>query len=459
MRLDAFRTRASILITLGPIQSFHCANQNSSLLSFSPYKHSAANQCTPHNSLILVTSQPICLASDIIPNHSSKAEWDPSPLDSTGLVYKFDQVTYQPLLSPIEDGFVNQGCYPHENDVNDESFCIFLNSAFANGRGLVFLSRPSVFKRAIATLTDPGSVMDETQLTRPIEVVKMPLKSGKGVRAKDKIHLGDQVITDYAIVAISVEKIVWDRTDWPEIRKKMIDCLPLRTRAAFAALHGTGESEEAWIGSAIQRNGFEFSVGEEEVPFFAVVPDPSRLNHDCRPNAVFYFEEDKLRVIMNAVREISPGEEVTIAYRDVKMSRTNRHLELSHYGFECTCSLCSLPDHAVAVSDSRIRMIDELTTALSDWTKDSIATPIMAEYVLELFKIERLDSDLDDAYTMLSLAHNAVGETGKARMYASMALARGIILHGPGWQELEDVLELEQSPETHWSYGIRKLKV
>ncbi|KAH9820107.1 hypothetical protein DFH28DRAFT_1052408 [Melampsora americana] len=423
--------------------------------------------------------KPLCMAPNLT-NHSissSRSKIYPmnrpnefpeiSPhqtFNSDGLVYKFDQIKHQSIREDHEessrlDGFVQQECYPHENDINDESFCIYLNSKFAHGRGMVFLSRPSVFLKALTSITifkpNEKVLTDEKRNLRKFEVIDMPEKGGKGMIAKSRYNLGDLVITDHSIIAISVESLVWDRKDWGKIRKQMVDYLPIKSRAAFASMHAIGETEEAWIESAISRNGFEFTIGDDEVPFFAVVPEPARLNHDCRANAAFHLDESTLQVYMYAIRDISPGEELTISYRDMKLTREERRRELKHYGFECQCSLCSLPSHAVAVSDSRIQQIDELTIHLIDWSPTSKATPTMAEHVLELYKLERLDAGLEEAYTMVSLAYNAVGESQRASMYASLAIARGIILNGPKWEEYDAVLELERSPETHWSYKRR----
>ena len=40
----------------------------------------------------------------------------------------------------------------------------------------------------------------------------------------------------------------------------------------------------------------------------------SRLNHDCSPNLGYYFDSDTLSHRVYAVRDIFPGEELTISY-------------------------------------------------------------------------------------------------------------------------------------------------
>lgn len=62
------------------------------------------------------------------------------------------------------------------------------------------------------------------------------------------------------------------------------------------------------------------------------------------------------------------------------------------------------------------------------------------------------------AYLKASLAYNAVGEWEKARIYAALALTSGLIAFGPKWPEWTTAMELEQEPETHWSFKARLLK-
>jgi SET domain-containing protein len=40
----------------------------------------------------------------------------------------------------------------------------------------------------------------------------------------------------------------------------------------------------------------------------------SRLNHDCAPNLGYYFDSASLTLKVYAVRDIFPGEELTISY-------------------------------------------------------------------------------------------------------------------------------------------------
>ncbi|KAK4142532.1 uncharacterized protein C8A04DRAFT_13120 [Dichotomopilus funicola] len=74
----------------------------------------------------------------------------------------------------------------------------------------------------------------------------------------------------------------------------------------------------------------------------------AQINHSCDPNAFMIFEGGEIRV--RSLRDIAPGEEITVCYSDPignTMERLNRLL--LHHAFSCRCisgSRCSLDLHA-----------------------------------------------------------------------------------------------------------------
>jgi hypothetical protein len=85
-------------------------------------------------------------------------------------------------------------------------------------------------------------------------------------------------------------------------------------------------------------NGFSLNNGKDGVYIKA-----SKFNHSCKPNC-FVIAEDEL-LIIRAIRDICPGEELTHCYIKeclVEKSREVRQAFLSTLAdFECTCNLCT----------------------------------------------------------------------------------------------------------------------
>ncbi|KAG7279950.1 hypothetical protein CRUP_009925 [Coryphaenoides rupestris] len=65
----------------------------------------------------------------------------------------------------------------------------------------------------------------------------------------------------------------------------------------------------------------------------------SLLNHDCRPNCAVVFQGTQL--LLRAVKDISPQEELLISYIDTLAVTADRQRQLSdQYHFTCSCQRC-----------------------------------------------------------------------------------------------------------------------
>ena len=66
---------------------------------------------------------------------------------------------------------------------------------------------------------------------------------------------------------------------------------------------------------------------------------PSLLNHSCRPNTLPMFNGRQL--LLKAVRDIGPGEQLFITYTDTLQLHSDRQSQLhSEYNFTCACERC-----------------------------------------------------------------------------------------------------------------------
>lgn len=70
----------------------------------------------------------------------------------------------------------------------------------------------------------------------------------------------------------------------------------------------------------------------------------SAVNHSCVPNAIVEFPYSNNVLVLKAIRDIHPEEEICISYLDeydLKRSRHSRQAALSSlYLFVCLCSKC-----------------------------------------------------------------------------------------------------------------------
>lgn len=185
----------------------------------------------------------------------------------------------------------------------------------------------------------------------------------------------------------------------------------------------------------------------------------ARMNHDCRPNVDYYFDPKTLTQHVTALRNIYPGEELTLSYISPLRTASSRHARLSRqWGFPCSCSLCAASPAASAASDVRINQIISLRTELNDWTSASRASPEMAELLISLYEQERIHSMLGEAYTHAAIEYNGVGDVWTARRYAHLAVDLGLQVMRGHDGETEEMRDLAEDPWGHWSWMWRDKK-
>ncbi|EER24120.1 hypothetical protein D8B26_002306 [Coccidioides posadasii str. Silveira] len=90
----------------------------------------------------------------------------------------------------------------------------------------------------------------------------------------------------------------------------------------------------------------------------------SKINHSCVPNAQQTLIEANTEGVkstflnIRACREISRGEEITVAYDEIHLDTTERKQHMKeHFGFECACEYCESQDREL---DADFLLVNEL---------------------------------------------------------------------------------------------------
>lgn len=116
----------------------------------------------------------------------------------------------------------------------------------------------------------------------PYHISELPGK-GRGLIANRKIHRGERVIAEDAILALPIHAHLQLS---PGIRSHLYDVilenLPSAARDEF--LSQVGED----VTTVIDRNGFEIHTGRDDdaVRYVGAFPEQALINHDCRPKSV-----------------------------------------------------------------------------------------------------------------------------------------------------------------------------
>jgi hypothetical protein len=346
-----------------------------------------------------------------------------------------------------------------EQQYGAERFCAFTSHTFAGGRGISIISTPSIvsdlrdstaFSNLPNTMNTPYNVYNQLEL---------PGK-GLGLIANQPLHRGDRIFAHTPVLLISYDiynqSLVSEDTR-QELLRSAVYGLPKASQTLFFELMGHFGGDA--IDDRIDTNSFEIDLGGTN--HYAVFPETSRINHDCRPNSAYFFDMDTLTHYVHAITDVHPGTELSITYTNVVRPRRQRQKTLhKSWGFKCGCSLCSQSAVFTRESDLRIAQIDKLMSILEIWDGDVAQEidPEMAETLIGLYEQERLWADIAAPYRVAAWSWNAVGQKWKATKYARLGIEYTMLDAGPSDEEIADLRSLIEEPEEHWSWMKRSQK-
>ncbi|TLD18290.1 hypothetical protein E2P81_ATG12085 [Venturia nashicola] len=345
-----------------------------------------------------------------------------------------------------------------------EKFCLFTSHEFAHNRGISLWTTPEHSEELLKlpAFTNPDLLRGVNEEPNPPYESRQLPGRGMGLIANRTLQKGDHIFSMTPVVMIE-EKIfdIFAKSDRLPYLRTMVKRLPERSEKRLMDLcgHFGGDPAE----DIINTNAFAIDMWEddddEETAYNVVFPEISRLNHDCRPNAHYYFDPETLVQNVHAIRTILPGEELTISYIDPAQIRSERQHQLHQsWGFQCSCSLCTQPKAHTDASDARIEHIASLREELEDYSPESEATTSMAELLVSLYEQERLYGPIAEAHALAAIEFNGVGEPSTAQKYARLAVETGLLYGGPADKDVKEMEKLLKDPWAHWSWMLRTNK-
>ncbi|KHN94545.1 lysine methyltransferase [Metarhizium album ARSEF 1941] len=379
-------------------------------------------------------------------------------------------------FAPLDDGIGT-------NKANDsDGFSVYHSRDFARGRGISVVATASR-AQGLERARPPDDANDFS--SPPYEERAIPGK-GRGLVATRMLHRGDRIFADTPVLLVDAEAYRSRDARWVALPHLAVDRLPGSTQDLFWDMHARPGGEDAVTGR-IDPNSFEVEIDDglyyAVFPEIAVsVPDSSspppsppsppspastsdgrvwirqRINHDCRPNAIYYFDAETLTQRVHAVTDIAPGTELSVTYiAPVERGAERAAQLLRSWGFNCSCSACRQPSELAHMSDKRIAAIDGLVERLRAAAADddddddegwaSAAAPQMAEALVSLYRQERLHGDMHEGLQLAALAHCAAGNYWDTVKYAHLAGERGALFDGPSRDDLARLARLAERPD------------
>ncbi|KAK8050324.1 hypothetical protein PG994_012054 [Apiospora phragmitis] len=347
-------------------------------------------------------------------------------------------------------------------------YCAFTKPSFSGGEGVSVVTTPERVSRLEATgiFTDKeGQAPRLHNSASSYEDAEVPGK-GIGLVATKPIRAGQRIMT--RTPAVMIDRSALDALSEDEsvaLLVQGVEALPSIHRDRYLNLttHLSVASHQTRISQIFAVNSFRTGVGDQGADFHSVFTEISRLNHDCRPNCVYYFDPDTLSNKVYAVRDIMVGEEITVSYIDgFQTSAARRERLHEHWGFDCSCPACTAEPYLVSESDSRIRQILQLWAELDDYsaaaTSAKAPSPEKAELLIDLYRLERLEGRLQEAYYRAAIEYLGVGKIAPAMKYARLCIDSGLKFKGPGKPFLASMEDLLRDPKGHkyWRFRMSK---
>ena len=346
-------------------------------------------------------------------------------------------------------------CTPQTIPGLNDKLCVYTDIAFSQGRGISMLSTPHVAEEVKLLLNSIAKQQDHNgfypnQIPNSCYTAPAPSK-GTALFADRPLQRGD-IITSHHPLLLAYKESLLSPHERERLLQVAIQQLPPSSRKAYLALATMYHDPTIQAQDIASANSFEMTVAG--VSHLAVIPEPSRMNHDCGPNAIFHVDSSSLTHTVRVARSIAKDEEITISYVDPFAPFATRQGYLrSSFGFECTCARCSRGES----DDEALSQIASLQRGLAQWADPT--SPVTVKQVEELIRLHRLaglEGYMDPAYCVAALVFSAVGSQRGVKKYTELCIEAIELRLGSGAEDLPQWRMMLEDPRGHWSWMKRK---
>ena len=376
-----------------------------------------------------------------------------------------DDAVNQQILAPKELGTRDKDSFSpwsHERNCTrlipqlQDRLCVYTDESFRKGRGLSLFTTPRIAERfaSLHLFDSPASLHEHDGETNTLSdnwYTKEVPNKGIGMFAKNDLTRGD-FITSYSPVLLAYKESFHSKPEREQYLDLAVSQLPPQTRGIYQLLAALARDPAFRMQGIASANSFEMYIAG--TAHLAVIPEPSRINHDCAPNAIFVVNSTVLTHTVRATRPIMKDEEVTVAYTNPfePFSKRQQYLS-SSFDFKCTCTRCQRAE----LDDAILNEITTLQHSLASWSNPASTTSTnQAERLIRIHREKGLEGYLDPAYCVAALLYSSVGSERGAKKYLKLCV-EGIELRlGPGAEDLPKWRDILADPRAHWSWTKRK---
>jgi hypothetical protein len=230
---------------------------------------------------------------------------------------------------------------------------------------------------------------------------------GLGVFATKHIQRGTRIFSERPLFGIRYDQNPQDvypefkllsRDDRDKVLKlsniatKRLEIMRWMHALWYTAISGapsmiTGLKEHKTLLSIFRSNAF--SLNNDSKFEQAIFPSIARLNHECIPNAQANFNDQSETMNVQALRDITPDEEITLSYLDDvgEVTTPERQERLESYGFECNCAICDSGTPAAKASKFRRSSMNAVLRELANIPNSSKKADRKSHQLLQLIRV------------------------------------------------------------------------
>ncbi|KAK0672101.1 hypothetical protein QBC41DRAFT_268860 [Cercophora samala] len=295
----------------------------------------------------------------------------------------------------------------------------------------------------------------ETTTAKPYVIREVPGK-GKGLIATTKIRKGTRILSEAPLFKLA-------STQMPQNLLEALILAELHNltkdqKRAYVALHNSYGQEtgvKPIVGIA-KTNVLIFNPHKPEGGLFL---DMSRVNHACRPNAHYSWNERTGRLTVHALRDVEDRQEITVSYITQGKPRQARQEFLRDcFFFDCACELCSLPPVERDMSDLRLLEVAVIEDQLGRGSGSFHYGRALA-LLWEMFRVLEVegvwDQSIPKAYFVAFQIACMYGDETRARVFAERALEARVSMEGEDSPEVVRLRGYVEHPSLLASWQLR----
>ncbi|KAI5118861.1 hypothetical protein M0805_005305 [Coniferiporia weirii] len=304
---------------------------------------------------------------------------------------------------------------------------------------------------------------------RPLSVADVPAffvadipGRGKGLIASRDIKQGEMLIREKPLV------VVPRSTNMSPVAliAERLSLLSWDERKEFYSLSYVSPSQDPGSKTLLLDGEIDLAIFQtnaisagENVGLF---PRTARLNHGCGSafNSVYSWRPQEGTLVVHTLKHIKRGDELLTTYLDTKKSRNERRDYLQRfYGFNCSCSVCSLSSSESAASDNRLARMSSLGQVFETWGrgylggKDAVS---VAKEIWTLGEKENYWSErgrLAGDVVFIAAAHS---DEQAVAAWASLAFKWSTIELGRDSTQAQEMHVLVSTPRSHFAWSTRE---